>query len=258
MTTDDSTKAHSARRMGLFFGLQLGCMVLMLLGPGLLPSPAGAQHADHQASAHAASGWEGSPEGKAYSEFNHHLTGIFVILIGLTELRAAIGMTRLAWTRLLLPLAMLSAGVFLLIWSDHEAWPIGTLSVAQTFDGSDWEMLQHKFFGFFSLGIGAIEWLRRTGRLHHPAWRAPLPVFALLGGLTLFLHSHGVHPAAHKIGVHHAIMGTMAVTAGASKLVSGWKTRQARMSMSLPFSPWELAWSALVLLIGLQLLLYSE
>jgi hypothetical protein len=72
--------------------------------------------------------WEGSPEGKAYSEFNHHLAGIFVILIGLSELRPAMGIRALAWTWLLLPVAMLATGMFLLIWSDHDAWPIGSLS----------------------------------------------------------------------------------------------------------------------------------
>ena len=38
----------------------------------------------------------------------------------------------------------------------------------------------------------------------------------------LFGHSHGFHPSAQKIAMHHAIMGTMAVTAGSTKLVSAW------------------------------------
>jgi hypothetical protein len=160
--------------------------------------------------------WEGSPEGKAYSEFNHHLAGIFVILIGLSELRPAMGIRALAWTWLLLPVAMLATGMFLLIWSDHDAWPIGSLSFAQTFLMGDWETVQHKLFGVLLLLIGGIEWLRRTGRLNHLWWRIPLPGFAIIGGLSLFMHSHGAHPSAHKIALHHTIMGIMAVAAGSS------------------------------------------
>jgi hypothetical protein len=70
----------------------------------------------------------------------------------------------------------------------------------------------------------------------------------------LFSHSHGEHPAAYKIALHHAIMGTMAITAGSSKLVSGWRARQ----MVRERSYWELIWASLVLVIGLQLLIYSE
>lgn len=199
----------------------------------------------------APSGWEGSAEGKAYSEFNHHLAGVFVIVIGLSELHYALGVKKISWARFLLPVSMLSAGGFLLIWSDHEAWPIGSLSFADTFLGGDWEMLQHKLFGLLLLLVGTIEWLRRLGRLSQVLWRIPLPAFAILGGLSLFVHSHGAHPAAHQIAVHHAVMGVMAVTAGSTKLLSQWRRPRACF-------PWELAWSALILLIGLQLLLYAE
>ena len=215
-------------------------MVALLSVAILAFGPALAQHvgAEHQsaaayespAHAHEPTGqpgprWEGSPEGKAYSEFNHHLAGVFVLLIGLTELREALVVARLAWTRFLLPLAMLGAGSFLIIWSDHEAWPIGSLSFAQTFFGSDPEILQHKLYGLLLLGIGAIELLRRTGRAGQVVWQVPLPALAIIGGLMLFLHSHGTHPAAHKIAIHHAVMGSLAISAGTCKLVSAWPLR---------------------------------
>lgn len=215
-------------------------------------------HAHEDAHRHAPAGgsagtWEGSAAGKAYSEFNHHLAGIFVLIMGLTELRAALGIGALSWTRFLLPVAMVLAGSFLIGWSDHEAWPIGALTFAQTFFGSDWEIVQHKLFGALLWGVGAVETWRRLGRLTHPAWRVPLPALAVVGGLSLFLHSHGAHPAAHKIAVHHAVMGAMAVTAGSSKLAATWHSnRSSRVAR------WELLWSAFVILIGTQLLIYSE
>jgi len=146
------------------------------------------------------------------------------------------------------------AGLWLLIWSDHDSWPIGSMTFVQTFSGSDPEVLQHKTYGVLALTVGAIEFLRRLGLFAHTGWTVPLPVFAVVGGLMLFAHSHGDHPAGHKIALHHFIMGVMAITAGSSKLISGWRPRHLATERSY----WELIWACLVLAIGLQLLFYSE
>lgn len=237
------------------------CLVLSLCEvPSALAQPTG--QADSQVAGghqhHHVSGttpsWEGSAQGIAYSEFNHHLAGVFLLLIGLSEVRQALGWPALVWTRFLLPGAFTIGGIFLLIWSDHDSWPIGSLTFAQTFFGGDQEILQHKVYGILAFGVGTIEFLRRLGWFAHAAWTVPLPLFAIVGGLMLFSHSHGEHPAAYKIVLHHAIMGTMAITAGSSKLVSGWRARQ----MVRERSYWELIWASLVLVIGLQLLIYTE
>ena len=199
------------------------------------------------------SGWEGSIAGIAYSEFNHHLTGMLVLIIGLSELRQALAMPLWAWTRFFLPGALLTSGGFLLVWSDHNAWPIGPFSFVETFFGSDQEIFQHKSYGLLSLTVGAIELLRRFGQIRHAVWVAPLPLFAIIGGLMLFAHSHGDHPSAHQIAMDHAIMGSMAVTAGSSKLLADW----SRSSSNIWSSKWELPWAVLILLIGTQLLIYS-
>lgn len=209
---------------------------------------------DHHGAAGSQAGWEGSIAGVAYSEFNHHLTGMLVLIIGLSELRHALAVPFWAWTRFFLPGALLTSGSFLLIWSDHNAWPIGSLSFFQTFFGDDPEIFQHKSYGLLSLMVGAIELLRRFGRIRHAAWVAPLPLFAIIGGLMLFAHSHGDHPSAHRIAMDHAIMGTMAVTAGSSKLLADW----FRSPSHAGASKWELPWAVLILLIGIQLLMYSE
>ena len=70
----------------------------------------------------------------------------------------------------------------------------------------------------------------------------------------LFGHSHGFHPSADKIAMHHAIMGTMAVTAGSSKLLSSW----AGSTKPSAATRWEWVWVCLILMIGAQLLVYSE
>ena len=228
-------------------------------------SPAIAQHGgqahagaaagrQHHHAAGTAPSWEGSVQGIAYSEFNHHLAGLFLILIGLSEVRQALGWPALVWTRFLLPGAFMVGGVFLLIWSDHDSWPIGSLTLAQSFSGHDPEILQHKAYGVLAFGVGVIEFFRRSGWFANAAWTVPLPLFAIVGGFMLFGHSHGDHPGASKIALHHAIMGTMAITAGSSKLISGWRVRQLISDRSY----WELTWASLVLVIGLQLLFYTE
>jgi putative copper resistance protein D len=214
-------------------------------------------HAAHDEGEHAGhvTAWEGSAEGIAYSEFNHHLTGWFVVLLGAAELAQALLRGRFPFAlRLLLPGALMMTGLFLLVWSDHEAWPIGSMSLTQTLFGGDHEVVQHKAYGLLALLIGGIEAFRRTGRLRHAGWLMPLPAFAIVGGWMLFGHSHGTHPAAQTIAWHHAIMGALAVTAGSSKLVSVWNTR-AEGDRS---SRWDLLWASLILLIGLELTLYTE
>ncbi len=204
--------------------------------------------------------WEGSPEGKAYSEFNHHLAGWSVILIGGSELI----LSRTSWflpgIRFLLPLSMLGVGGYLLVWSDHDAWPIGPRSFAATFFSGDWETIQHKVYAVLLLAVGAIELLRRTGHIRLTAWSVPLPAFAIAGGMMLFLHSHGPHPSAHTIGLHHTVMGTTAVAAGICKLIGDTSRRLSRVDQitTQRRTAWEFAWASFILLIGLQLLVYTE
>src|SRR3972149_12019471 len=154
-------------RLRFFFCLATALVLLF----GSAGSPQHHEPPSHQHGAPAAAGqWDGSPEGVAYSEFNHHLAGVFVLLIGLSELRGGLGMTMLAWSRFLLPLAMLGAGGFLIIWSDHEAWPIGYKSFAETYFSDDWETIQHKLYAILLLGVGTVEFLRRMGKVGRMGW----------------------------------------------------------------------------------------
>lgn len=211
--------------------------------------------------------WEGSAEGKAYSEFSHQISALCVLLLGLGELRSSFGVRGKDWDTYLLPGALMAAGVWLLIWSDHDAWPVGHMSFLDTFVRATGEIAQHKQYGLLALGVGAIELARRREALQAPGWLFPLPLFAIVGGLMLFSHNHGAHPAAQHIAMHHALMGTTAVAAGIAKTLAGWKTvRQLspRAGVGLEgvgtrdISWWDLTWSLLVLVIAVQLLLYRE
>jgi putative copper resistance protein D len=198
--------------------------------------------------------WEGFAQGIGYSEFNHRLVGLFVLLFGLAELGHALRCLLPFWTRLVLPGALGIIGAYLLIWSDHEAWPIGSLSFSQTFFGQDQEILQHKFYGVFSATAAVSETLRRIGWAQHPAWAAPLVFLGLAGGLLLFVHSHGNHPANQTIGLHHALLGSLGIGAALSKSMASWMPGPSRHLLKR----WEVAWAVFVIVMGIQLLLYFE
>ena len=236
--------------------LCFGATLVLMLS---LFTPVAAQLRDHDhAVTHDSAGvprWEGSVDGIAYSEFNHHLAAAFVLLMGLSELLAVLALRSLAWTRFLLPAAMLAAGGYLLGWSDHDAWPVGSLSFAQTFVGGDPEIQQHKLYAVLLLGVGTVEALRRLGKIPSAAAALPLPILAIVGGLLLFAHQHGDNPAAHSIAVNHMIMGTIAIAAGFFRLAAPASFQRDGL---VGHGAWQLAWPGLILLIGVQLLLYTE
>jgi len=203
---------------------------------------------------HDGGGWEGSAQGVAYSEFNHRFAGLFVLLFGLAELGHALRYPLPSWIRLVLPSALSVIGAYLLVWSDHEAWPIGSLTLEQTFSGQDPEIIQHKFYAIFAATAAASETLRRIGWARHPAWAAPLVVGAMISGLLLFWHSHGNHPANQTIELHHALLGSLGVGAALSSAMVSWGSEAS----SFPVKKWDLAWAVFVILIGIQLLLYFE
>ena len=236
----------------LYFGA-----ILILMLSLFTPVAAQLRDHDHAVTHHSAAipRWEGSVIGIAYSEFNHHLAAVFVLLMGLSELVAAFALRSLAWIRFLLPAAMLAAGGYLLGWSDHDAWPIGSLSFAQTFVGDDLEIQQHKLYALLFLSVGTVEALRWLGKIpgREGAW--PLPILAVVGGVLLFAHDHGENPAAHSIAMNHMIMGTIAIAAGFVRLAAPASLQRDGLA---GHRAWQFAWPGLILLIGVQLLLYTE
>lgn len=198
--------------------------------------------------------WEGSTQGVAYSEFNHRFAGLFVLLFGLAELGHALRYQVPIWTRLVLPTALGVIGTYLLIWSDHEAWPIGSLTFEQTFFGKDPEILQHKFYGVFSSAAAVSETLRRISWARHPWWAIPLLLLGFGGALLLFFHTHGDHPANPRIMVHHLVLGIFGFGAAVSSAMVAWVSGFSEQRMKR----WETTWAGFVIVIGIQLILYFE
>jgi len=194
---------------------------------------------------------------KAFSEFSHYLAGAFVLAMALGEFGEAFAVFSISWARYLLPISMLGAGFYLLVWSDIDAWPL-VEGLYKPFLVGDWETIQHKLYAALLLATGVIELLRRRGRLARPWWRVPLPLFAIVGGVLLFFHQHHVHAGMEVIMLHHRILGTTAILAGCCKLVPDFIGSSRRTAGALGRPAWDLVWSVLVFLVGLELMLYFE
>ena len=234
--------------------LMLLLLLCVTLPAGLAQEPS--EHHHHDMGSMQGMGDMGArSDDKEFSEFSHHLAGFFVLLMGLGELAFSLGIRKLNRLRWLLPAAMLGAGVYLLIWSDIDVWSMSAVFV-QPFLIGDMETLQHKFYAVCLLAVGVIEWRRRQGRLTNPLWQWPLPLFAILGGSMLYAHMHNVVTDVQVIHMHHRLMGAAAILAGAVKLVPA--SGLPGLGEPSKHSSWETAWAMLVVLIGVELLLYFE
>lgn len=223
-------------------------------GSGLQNATSETRVTDDPHGEHANERWEGAPRGKAFSEFAHHFAGSLEVIFGLAELGYALQYPLPHWTRFILPGALSMVGGFTLIWSDHDAWPIGSLSFVETFFGDDREMIEHKSYGILTLTIAFFETLRRMGRVRHPAWAAPLVLLVLAGSLLLFVHSHEHHPEAAKIQFHHSLLGIAGVGAAFFKGFASWLPGASSQMRNR----WDMAWAGSIILSGLLLLAYSE
>jgi putative copper resistance protein D len=111
------------------------------------------------------------PEEYAWSEYNHHIAGLFVLAMGLL---AGLDYTRRArWARHW-PLLLLGLAAFLFVRNDPEAWPLGPVGFWETLALP--EVLQHRLAVALTVGLGLFEWLVRTDRVGSPGLRLVFPL----------------------------------------------------------------------------------
>ena len=122
----------------------------------------------------------------AWSEYNHHWAGLFVLLIGALAL---VNQAGARWARHW-PLALLGLAGFLLIRSDPEVWPMGYVPFFDAF--RDVEVLQHRMFVLLITIFALFEWGVRTGRLRSPRAALVFPLLTAAGGALLLTHSHAI------------------------------------------------------------------
>jgi putative copper resistance protein D len=205
----------------------------------------------------------------AWSEYNHHMAGLFVFAMGLLAVLDRAG--RAPWARHW-PLGFLGLAAFLFVRNDPRAWPLGPAGFWESMVLPD--VLQHRIVVLLLVGLAVFEWLVRTGRLRAPRWRLVFPLVCATGAGLLLTHSHAMFNLKSEFlaEVSHAPMGILGVFIGWGRwleirlpgperaqldggaragagpaLVPGWARR-------LP----GLVWSVSMALVGAILLFYRE
>jgi putative copper resistance protein D len=183
----------------------------------------------------------------AWSEYNHHWAGIFVLAIGALALLNRAGAR---WARHW-PLAFVGLSLFLLVRSDPEVWPLGQIGLLESL--RDTEVVQHRAFALLPLLFGVFEWCVRTGRLRSKAAAYVFPLVCAGGGALLLTHNHTIANVKDALLIEftHTPLALAAIVAGWSRwlelrlpgrvaLVAGW------------------LWPACFVFMGLLLLFYRE
>ncbi len=187
----------------------------------------------------------------AFSNFNHNFSGWLVLVMGVAMVVPVVwGERQRSRLNLLWAAPALALAAFILYRSDPEYWPFGVRSFAETL--GDREALEHKLSGLIILAMGVVEWLRVRGTLSHWAWGLIFPWLAITGGTILLFH---VHPVSNfnYLGRHnqpHITEGITAILAGVTYLLGEWGIMRQRW--------WRLVPGVLVILMGVQLIVYLE
>lgn len=206
-----------------------------------------------------------------YSNLMHHIFGWMTLLLSLMLLLDQTAPRIGAKVRQFGPFLFLAGGLFLLIFSDQDAWPLYQRQPFRPI--TDKEVLLHKTYAVLMLLIGArglwtlfrrktLSALRGRGEpgaadtLQSGGWRVQdrlMAVFALVGGALLFTHVHSAAPYANvAVGVyiHHTIMGFIALCVGAVKLLDD--------ALPTPSRRRALAFPALMAVEAVLLITYNE
>ncbi len=183
----------------------------------------------------------------AWSEYNHHWAGLFVVTIGLLGLlnRAGFGPAR-HW-----PLVFLGLAGFLFFRSDPETWPMGDIGFWESL--RDVEVLQHKFFVLLIIVFALFEWRVRVKDIRTGWTPYVFPLISAFGGAALLTHSHAIANIKDQLLIE--LTHTPLALAG---IAAGW-TRWLELRLTgrgARVAGW--VWPICFLIVGATLLIYRE
>ena len=184
----------------------------------------------------------------AWSEYNHHWAGLFVLAIGALALVSQAG---LRWARHW-PLVFFGLSAFLFLRSDPEVWPLGDIGLIESL--RDPEVVQHRIFATLPLLLGAFEWCVRTGRLRSRAAAEVFPLLCAAGGALLLTHNHTIANVKDALLIEftHTPLALTSIAAGWSRWLE-IRLPPGRMARA---AGW--IWPACFVLIGAMLFFYRE
>jgi copper resistance protein D len=187
----------------------------------------------------------------AWSEYNHHWSGLFVVAIGLLALLNRAGVR---WARHW-PLIFLGLAVFLFFRSDPETWPMGDIGFLESF--RDVEVLQHRFFVLLLIAFSFFEWRVRATNWTNRHAAMVFPLLCAAGGTMLLTHSHAIANVKDQLLIE--LTHTPLALAG---IAAGWaRWLETRLSPRENPVAWQVAgwvWPLCLLFCGLLLLGYRE
>jgi len=135
---------------------------------------------------------------RAFSEFNHHLAGFFLLAIGIFAFLSR-ATKKLSFLGTVWPFFFILPGMYLAFMSDPDVWPMGTQSWLQAAEVNP-EAAQHKIYAALLLALGVLEFQRSRRRLGKFLATWSFPVLAIFGAVLLFFHQH--HGAAGEEMMH--------------------------------------------------------
>jgi putative copper resistance protein D len=184
----------------------------------------------------------------AWSEYNHHWAGVFVVLVGLL---AASAQTRRVPGARYWPLLFIGLAAFIFVRADPEGWPLGPDSFWESIH--DGGVMQHKIFALLLVIFAIFELRVRSGKLSVPGAAYVFPAICAFGGAFLLTHSHVLDNLKEQLLVElsHTPIAIAAVLAGWSR----W------LELRLPKDEGAFAmrlWPVCFVVIGAILLNYRE
>ena len=184
----------------------------------------------------------------AWSEYNHHWAGLFVLAIGVLALLNTAGVR---WARHW-PLVFLGLSAFLFLRSDPEVWPLGDIGLLESL--RDPEVVQHRLFATLPLLFGLFEWCVRTGRLRSRAAAQVFPLVCAGGGALLLTHNHTIANVKDALLIEftHTPLALTSILAGWSR----WLELRMPRGRVAALAGW--LWPTCFVLIGLMLIFYRE
>lgn len=187
----------------------------------------------------------------AWSEYNHHWAGLFVLAVGFVSLLFQAG---LRWAKHW-PLLFLGLAAFLFVRSDPETWPLGDIGFFASF--RDVEVLQHRMFVAVLAVFAIFEWRVRLGKVR-AAWpKLVFPLLCAAGGTLLLTHSHAISNVKDQLLIEltHTPLALLGITAGWARWLELRLTEEDAPVLRR-VAAW--VWPVCFILVGLLLLNYRE
>lgn len=185
----------------------------------------------------------------AWSEYNHHIAGLIVLVMGVLVLLEKTG--KAPWARHW-PLLLIVLAGFLFLRSEAEGWPTGTLSLAESL--RDPEFIQHKSFMVLMTAFAAFEWSVRNQVMRNGWAKYVFPLICALGGMMLLTHSHSIANVKELLLLEmtHMPLAVFAIWSGWTR----WLELRLADGRAKVVAGW--LWPTFFCLTALTLLLYRE